>query len=88
VMWSYLCAIYHSKASASVLAVDETHKTLTREEKTASRTLAQLSEKEQGFDEKKTTRTEELHQLKAKREEVGLFVSTLILHNKNECFFK
>jgi hypothetical protein len=66
---------YHiiSKASSSVLAVDERQslETLTREEKTAGRILAQLSEKEQGFDEKKTTRSEELHQQNAKREEVG-----------------
>jgi hypothetical protein len=83
--------LYHSKASSSVLAVDERQslETLTREEKTASRTLAQLSEKEQGFDEKKTTRTEELHQRNAKREEVGLPVSCLQLkpHIKNEAFF-
>ena len=61
-LWSYVHILYHSKASSSVLAVDERQslETLTREEKTASRTLVQLSEKEQGFDEKKTTRTEEL----------------------------
>ena len=71
-LWSSIHVLYHSKASSSVLAVDERQslETLTREEKTASRTLAQLSEKEQGFDEKKTTRTEELHQRNAKREEV------------------
>ena len=76
-LWSYLHVLYHSKASSSVLAVDERQslETLTREEKTASRTLAQLSEKEQGFEEKKTTRTEELHQRNAKREEVGVPVS-------------
>ena len=73
-LWGYVHVLYHRKASSSVLAVDERQslETLTREEKTASRTLAQLSEKEQGFDEKKTTRTEELHQRNAKREEVGL----------------
>ena len=78
-LWSYVHVLYHSKASSSVLAVDERQslETLTREEKTASRTLAQLSEKEQGFDEKKTTRTEELQQRNAKREEVGLPVSCL-----------
>ena len=71
---SHVHVLYHSKASSSVLAVDERQslETLTREEKTASRKLTQLSEKEQGFDEKKTTRTEELHQRNAKREEVGL----------------
>ena len=65
---------YHSKASSSVLAVDERQslETLTREEKTAGRILAQLSEKEQGFEEKTATRTEELHQQNTKREEVGL----------------
>ena len=64
-----------------MLAVDERQslETLTREEKTASRALAQLTEKEQGFDEKKTTRTEELQQRNAKREEVGLLVSCLQL---------
>ena len=87
-LWSNVHVLYHSKASASVLAVDERQslETLTREEKTASRTLAQLSEKEQGFEEKKTTRTEELHQRNAKREEVGLLVSCLPYFN-NEAFF-
>ena len=64
----------HRKASASVLAVDERQslETLTREEKTAGRILAQASDKAQGFDDKKITRTEELHQQNAKREEVRL----------------
>jgi hypothetical protein len=91
VFWSYVHVQYHSKASSSVLAVDERQslETLTREEKTASRTLAQLSEKEQGFDEKKTTRTEELQQRNAKREEVRLPVSCLQLKPriKNDAFF-
>ncbi|KAF8802737.1 condensin complex subunit SMC1 [Phlegmacium glaucopus] len=67
------------KASSSILAVDERQslETLTREEKTASRILAQLSEKEQGFDEKKTTRTEELHQQNAKREELEQRIASL-----------
>ena len=80
-LWIYVHVLYLSKASSSVLAVDERQslETLTREEKTASRTLAQLSEKEQGYNEKKTTRTEELHQRNAKREEVGLSVSCLKL---------
>ena len=59
VLWSYVHILYYCKASLSVLAVDErqSFETFTREEKTAtwSRTLAQMSEKEQGFDEKKTT---------------------------------
>ena len=88
-LWFYVHVLYHSKASSSVLAVDERQslETLTREEKTASRTLAQLSEKEQGFDEKKTTRTEELQQRNAKREEVGLSVSySQYTHIKIETF--
>jgi structural maintenance of chromosome 1 len=88
VFLSYVHVLYHSKASSSVLAVDERQslETLTREEKTASRTLAQLSEKEQGFEEKKTTRTEELHQRNAKREEVPISCLQLKYDIKNDAF--
>ena len=51
VLRSYVHVLYHSKASSCVLAVDKRQslETLTREEKTVSQTLAQLSEKDQGF---------------------------------------
>lgn len=44
--------------------------TLRREEKTAARALAQLSEKEQTTTERKVSRTEELATLTEKRQEV------------------
>lgn len=61
-----------SKASASVLAVDERQslESLTRDEKIASRALAQLKEKQQEFEERKANREEELQSLDAKRQEV------------------
>ncbi|KAF8156010.1 condensin complex subunit SMC1 [Crassisporium funariophilum] len=67
------------KASSSVLAVDERQslETLARDEKTSSRALAQLSEKEQGFQEKKTTRTEELHAQTAKKDELEEQIASL-----------
>ena len=52
-------------------AVDERQalETLSREEKTAHRTLAQLTERSQTMDEKKKTRSEELQgQLERKAE--------------------
>ncbi|KAL0571911.1 Structural maintenance of chromosomes protein 1 [Marasmius crinis-equi] len=50
------------KASANVLAIDERQslETLTREEKTASRTLSTLTEKQKGLEEKRSMRSEEL----------------------------
>ncbi|KAM6496344.1 condensin complex subunit SMC1 [Amanita muscaria] len=50
------------KDSASVLAVDERQalETLTRDEKTVSRSYAQMKEKQEGLEEKKETRTKEL----------------------------
>ncbi|KAF8957847.1 condensin complex subunit SMC1 [Flammula alnicola] len=67
------------KASSSVLAVDERQslETLTREEKTAGRALSQLSEKEQGFEEKKATRADELNTQNEKRQELEERISTL-----------
>lgn len=63
---------YFRKATASTLAVDERQslETLKREDKTAARALAQLSEKEQAALEKKASRTEELGTLTEKRQEV------------------
>jgi len=63
-----------SKASASILAVDERQslESLTREEKVASRALAQLKEKEHEFDERRANRAEEFESLNAKRQEVRL----------------
>jgi structural maintenance of chromosome 1 len=60
------------KASASVLAVDERQQleALTREEKTTSRSLAQLKEKQDGMEEKKATRTQELEAQNEKKAEV------------------
>ncbi|KAF8650227.1 hypothetical protein AX16_005342 [Volvariella volvacea WC 439] len=60
------------KAQASVLAVDERQslEALTREEKTASRSLTQLKERQQGMEERKSTRTQELETVKEKRAEL------------------
>jgi len=60
------------KARASVLAVDERQKleTLTRDEKTANRTLVQLSERQQGLEEKITVRKNDLTAQAARKEEV------------------
>ncbi|KDR79797.1 hypothetical protein GALMADRAFT_241878 [Galerina marginata CBS 339.88] len=60
------------KASSSVLAVDERQslESLTREEKTAARALAQLSEKEQGFEEKKVSLKDELSSQNEKKQEL------------------
>ncbi|KAJ3507775.1 hypothetical protein NLJ89_g6117 [Agrocybe chaxingu] len=67
------------KASSSVLAVDERQQLeiLTREERIASRSLAQLTEKEQGFEEKKTTRTEELKAQSERKDELEEKIATL-----------
>ncbi|CAA7261205.1 unnamed protein product [Cyclocybe aegerita] len=67
------------KASSSVLAVDERQQLeiLTREERIASRSLAQLTEKEQGFEEKKTTRAEELRVQNEKKDELEEKIATL-----------
>ena len=61
-----------SKAAANVLAVDErqSHESLNREEKIASRTLTRLKEKEQEFEERKVQREEELRSLNTKWQEV------------------
>ncbi|KAJ2928232.1 hypothetical protein H1R20_g8845, partial [Candolleomyces eurysporus] len=59
------------KSNASMQAVDERQalETLSREEKTANRTLAQLTERSQTLEEKKKTRSEELQgQLERKAE--------------------
>ncbi|KIM37018.1 hypothetical protein M413DRAFT_448746 [Hebeloma cylindrosporum] len=67
------------KASSSVLAVDERQslETLTREVKTSGRALTQLTEREQGFQEKKNTRSEELNSQNEKRQELEERISTL-----------
>ena len=56
-----------------MLAVDERQslESITREEKIASRTLSQLSEKEGEFEERKATLTEELGSQSTKRQEVS-----------------
>jgi len=60
------------KARASVLAVDERQKleTLNRDEKTANRTLTQLSERQQGLEEKIAVRKNDLSAQAVKKEEV------------------
>jgi structural maintenance of chromosome 1 len=62
----------NSKARANVLAVDERQQleTLTRDEKTTNRTLVQLTERRQGFEEKIATRNEDLSTQTGKRAEV------------------
>ncbi|KAF8892810.1 hypothetical protein CPB84DRAFT_1816222 [Gymnopilus junonius] len=71
---------YHNlKASSIVLAVYERQslESLTREEKTAARALAQLSEKEQGFEEKKVQPSEELGSLNEKSQELEEKIDSL-----------
>ncbi len=46
--------------------------TLTREEKTATRALAQLTEKQQGLEEKMNTRSDDLATQTAKKDEVSV----------------
>jgi structural maintenance of chromosome 1 len=60
------------KASASVLAVDERQslETLTRDEKTASRSLAQLREKHQDLDQKKDKLSEDARIQSERKSEV------------------
>lgn len=65
-------AITIRKAAANILAVDERQslETLTRDEKTAGRGLTQLVERQQGMEEKKGSRNEELGVLGDRRLEV------------------
>ncbi|KAJ3549243.1 hypothetical protein NMY22_g966 [Coprinellus aureogranulatus] len=67
------------KSSSSKQAVDERQQleTLSREEKTASRTLAQLTERNAGFEEKKKTRSEDLQAQLAKKAELDQRLATL-----------
>jgi structural maintenance of chromosome 1 len=60
------------KASASILAVDERQslETLTREEKTASRSLAQLKEKHQDLDQKRAKLSEDARVQSERKAEV------------------
>jgi hypothetical protein len=68
------------KAAANILAVDERQSldTLMRDEKTAARVLTQLTERQQGLEEKRGARGDELRVLGERRAEVGwpfLFLS-------------
>lgn len=67
-----------SKAQANILAVDERQQleTLTRDEKTTGRTLAQLTERRQNLEEKNVTRNEDLNAQSGKRAEVCCSPST------------
>ncbi|TEB34053.1 condensin complex subunit SMC1 [Coprinellus micaceus] len=67
------------KSSSSKQAVDERQQleTLSREEKTANRTLAQLTERNAGFEEKKKTRSEDLHVQQDKKSELDLKLASL-----------
>lgn len=60
------------KAAASILAVDERQSldTLTRDEKTAGRVLTQLTERQQGMEEKRGLRNEELGVLGERKAEL------------------
>ena len=62
----------HRKAAASVLAVDERQslQTLTRDEKTASRTLSQLKDKSEQQTQKREKLAEEERTLSQKTSEV------------------
>ena len=63
---------FFRKSSSSVLAIDERQslETLTRDEKTTSRSLGQLKEKQQGLEEKRDTRSEDARVQAAKKIEV------------------
>ncbi|PPQ75489.1 hypothetical protein CVT24_013353 [Panaeolus cyanescens] len=67
------------KAQSSVLAVDERQslETLTREEKTASRTLGQLSDKETTHLERKKVCVDEFETVTARRDELQKKIHTL-----------
>lgn len=60
------------KSTASTKAVDERQalESLSREEKTANRTLSQLTERHATFEEKKTVKSEELRVQTEKRVEM------------------
>ncbi|KAI0063838.1 cohesin complex subunit psm1 [Artomyces pyxidatus] len=67
------------KAQASVLAVDERQAldTLTREEKTASRTFTQLNDKQEEFEQKRSRLREDSSVQSSKKEELEEKVKTL-----------
>ncbi|RDB26948.1 Structural maintenance of chromosomes protein 1 [Hypsizygus marmoreus] len=67
------------KASANVLAIDERQslETLTRDEKTASRSLTGLTERQQGLTEKRDTRAEELQTQTARKTELEEKIASL-----------
>ncbi|KAF9457597.1 condensin complex subunit SMC1 [Collybia nuda] len=67
------------KGSANVLAIDERQSldTLTRDERTTARTLTQLTERQQGLEEKRTTRSEELAAQTSKKAELEDKISGL-----------
>jgi structural maintenance of chromosome 1 len=64
------------KAQASVLAVEERQSLdrLTREEKTASRTFAQLRDRQEEFEQKRTSLREDNDVHEAKKSDVRMFV--------------
>ena len=67
------------KSSSSKQAVDERQQleALSREEKTANRTLVQLTERNAGFEEKKNTRSEDLQVQLGKKSELDQRLATL-----------
>ncbi|KAF5378785.1 hypothetical protein D9615_006938 [Tricholomella constricta] len=67
------------KASANVLAIDErqTLERLTRDEKAASRTLTQLTERGKGLSEKRDARIEELNAQTEKKAELEERITSL-----------
>jgi hypothetical protein len=69
-IFSFAC----SKTSASVLAIDERQalETLTRDEKTANRSLIQLKEKHQDLDQKREKLSEEVRVQSERKAEVCL----------------
>ena len=68
------------KASASILAVDERQslESLTREEKTANRALAQLREKHQDLDQKKDKLSEDARVHSERKDDVRFFFFELL----------
>jgi structural maintenance of chromosome 1 len=74
-----ICLGTCSKATANILAVDERQslETLTREEKTASRALAQLREKHQDLDQKRERLSEDVRVHSERKTEVNTFITCL-----------
>ena len=83
----YLHLALYSKASASVLAVDERQslETLSRDEKTTARTLSQLKDKLEQQTQKREKLAEEERTLSQKKSEVYPFLGSTRACVLNKC---